>query len=322
MNSEPRQISVIDPISPTFERIKQMLFRPFDLKKWFAVGFCAWLAYLGEGGANFNFRVPWDNCGPTCGTKSCTVESVRQACPANVLLAVFIGVMILVIFVAVWLVLLWLSSRGRFMFLNCVARNSDKIKAPWRDFGRRANSLFLFRLVMWVIGTVFILGPMLALFLWCTSASVAMSDYHILFWAPFVLGVLLVSVIGIILLIIMKFTKDFVVPIMYIHKVRCMEAWGRFRSILSANKGRFTLYILFQIVIGLAIRAIVMTVVLATCCCAACIFAIPYIGTVVMLPLFVFKRAYSLYYLRQYGSQFDVFAEDEISDSDMILEPE
>jgi hypothetical protein len=35
---------------------------------------------------------------------------------------------------------------------------------------------------------------------------------------------------------------------------------------------------------------------------------IPYIGTVLMLPLFVFKRAYSLCYLGQFGSSFDVFA--------------
>ena len=38
------------------ERVKQMLFRPFDLGKWFVIGFCAWLAYLGEGGGTYNFN--------------------------------------------------------------------------------------------------------------------------------------------------------------------------------------------------------------------------------------------------------------------------
>jgi len=315
MNSEVKRISVIDPIGPAIERIKQMLFRPFDIGRWFAIGFSAWLAYLCQGG--FNFRLPWDNFGSNGGP----AHNVRGYCPENVVLIVFFAAVVFVIVMVIWLLVLWLSSRGRFMFLNCVARNSAQIKAPWRDFGRGANSLFVFRLVMGVIGIVFILGPMLATFLWCTSARVAGSDYHILFWAPIVLVVLLVSVVGIILSIIMKFTKDFVVPVMYIHGLRCTEAWGRVRSILSGNKGRFTLYILFQFVIGLAIGAIVMTMVLATCCCAACIFMIPYIGTVVMLPLLVFERAYSAYYLRQYGDQFDVFAADEISGDDMILEP-
>jgi hypothetical protein len=35
---------------------------------------------------------------------------------------------------------------------------------------------------------------------------------------------------------------------------------------------------------------------------------IPYLGTVLMLPILVFERSYSLYYLAQYGPEWDVFA--------------
>ena len=52
-----REISVTEPVSPALERVKTMLFKPFDLGKWFTIGFCAWLAALGEGGGsgmNFN----------------------------------------------------------------------------------------------------------------------------------------------------------------------------------------------------------------------------------------------------------------------------
>jgi hypothetical protein len=34
----------------------------------------------------------------------------------------------------------------------------------------------------------------------------------------------------------------------------------------------------------------------------------PDIGTVLLLPILVFQRAYSVFYLRQYGSDYDVFA--------------
>jgi hypothetical protein len=64
---------------------------------------------------------------------------------------------------------------------------------------------------------------------------------------------------------------------------------------------------LFQAVIAIAIGIIVMMLIFGTCCCAACFLAIPYIGTVLVLPLLVFKRAYSLCYLRQFGPRFDVF---------------
>jgi len=316
MNTEARQISVIDPIAPALERVKLMLFRPFDMGKWFAVGFCAWLAYLGEGG--FNFRVPWNNCGSRCGP----TESVREICSAHMVLTVFVVAMLVAIGICVGVVLLWLSSRGRFMFLNCVARNSSQIAAPWRDFGRGANSLFLFRIAMGAIGFVLIAGPLVATLFWCSSAAVTGWEYcKVLFVMPVVLVILLAAVVAIILLIIMKFTKDFVVPIMYIHKVRCMEGWGRFRSILSGNKARLLLYLLFQIVISLAISTILVAAALLTCCCAACIFWIPYIGTVALLPILVFQRAYSAYYLRQYGDEFDVFAQGKTQGVGTIINP-
>ena len=50
MTTPSREISVVEPISPALEHVKRMLFQPFDLGKWFVIGFCAWLAYLGEAG--------------------------------------------------------------------------------------------------------------------------------------------------------------------------------------------------------------------------------------------------------------------------------
>ena len=46
----PLEISVTAPVSAALERVKQVLFRPFDLGKWFVIGFCAWLALLGQQG--------------------------------------------------------------------------------------------------------------------------------------------------------------------------------------------------------------------------------------------------------------------------------
>lgn len=316
MNSETNRISVIDPIEPAIERVKQMLFRPFDIGRWFAIGFSAWLAYLGQGG--FNFRLPWDNFG----SKGGPPHGVRDVCPANVVLIVFVAVAIFVVVMVIWLLVLWLSSRGRFMFLNCVAHNTDKIKEPWRNYRIQANSLFLFQVVAVILFFVG-LSPLVAVMIWCVILLSKGSAYvNAFIITAMVFVVFLIIIVSIIFSIIMKFTFDFVVPVMYIHGLRCIEAWRQFRSILPGNKGRFTIYILFQIVIGLTIGAIIMTAALATCCCAACIFAIPYIGTVALLPLLVFERAYSAYYLRQYGDQFDVFAGDENPQGDMILEPQ
>jgi hypothetical protein len=57
----------------------------------------------------------------------------------------------------------------------------------------------------------------------------------------------------------------------------------------------------------MAIGILIVMVVLVTCCCAGCLMLLPYLGTVLLLPVLVFKRAYPLYFLAQFGSEYDVF---------------
>ncbi len=298
----PPTISVIDPIGPAFEKVKTILFRPFDLGKWFVIGFCAWLAYLGKGGGGGNGGGRGGgphNAREAFGeAKGFVLENLGWIIPVAL-----IGVMLIIV---IWLVLTWLSSRGRFMFLHCVAENKAEVKVPWTKFQQHANSLFLFRIVLGLIGFAAIGLPCLL-----AGGLIAITIANNGFVAAAVLGivmiVLMIVAISIIFALISKFTMDFVVPIMSLRTTSCTAGWREFLTILSVNKAHFALYILFQIVIGLAIGAIVLTAVFVTCCCAACILALPYIGTVLMLPVLVFKRAYSLLYLQQFGPEFDVF---------------
>ncbi len=125
---------------------------------------------------------------------------------------------------------------------------------------------------------------------------------------------------GLLFSVFIKSTFDFVIPIMYLHRTTCTQAWARFLELLKNNIGKFVLYFLFQIVISMAIGLITLAAMVATCCCAACIAAIPYIGTVLMLPLLVFMKSYSLLYLRQYGSDYDVFAAPALPQPEIISE--
>jgi hypothetical protein len=296
-------ISVIDPISPAIERVRTILFKPFDLRKWFVIGFCAWLAYLGKGGGGGggpNSRVPTkhDQSGFQH-AKEFFIDNLSWLIPVAI-----IGVILII---ALWLVFTWLSSRGKFMFLHCVAQNKAEVKIPWHKFRRQGNSLFIFRLVVGLVSFLcltLLVGSSIVFVILCVKGQ----NHTIV---PFVIALIflvpITIAIGITLALLFKFMYDFVVPIMFLRTMTCTNAWREFLTILSANKARFTLYILFQIVIAIAIGAILMTAACITCCCAACIFAIPYIGTVLMLPLLVFKRAYSLFYLRQFGPEFDVF---------------
>ena len=117
---------------------------------------------------------------------------------------------------------------------------------------------------------------------------------------------------AIIFALIGKFTRDFVVPIMYLRGCRAAEGWRIFLPMLKARAGLFALYILFYILILFAIGIIVNVAIVCTCCCGACLLSIPYIGTVLMLPILVFERSYSLYFFSQFGPGWDVFNVPEV----------
>jgi hypothetical protein len=134
-------------------------------------------------------------------------------------------------------------------------------------------------------------------------------------FSPALVGGLIAAILGIFIFsilfaLISKFTADFVVPIMLLNTASSLTGWRTFLSLLGANKARMTLYILFQIVIWLVIGFIsfFICVIGCCCCCIGVVLFIPYVGTVILLPLIAFKRAYSLFYLRQFGPQFDVFS--------------
>ena len=299
-------ISVIDPIGPAIEKVKTILFRPFDLGKWFTIGFCAWLAFLGSGGGGGGGGPGGGRGGGPSDAREAFGQA-KEFVLENLSWIIPVAITVVVVIIVLWLVFTWLSSRGRFMFLHCVAENKAEVKNPWEKFRQHANSLFLFRIALGLINlAVMVLPVVLAIFV---VIALAGTDVHAGLLLSLVAIGFFAFVISICFTIVYKFTTDFVVPIMFLRNTSCKAAWREFLSLLSANKGRFTLYILFQIVIAIVIGTIEMLGFCIGCClcCVSVLLLIPYIGTVILLPLLVFKRSYSLCYFRQFGPEFDVF---------------
>ncbi len=308
-SSYPRDIGVTEPINPAYERVKQILFRPFDLARWITIGFCAWLAGLGESGGSFNYG----NSSHTRHGGGHPAEQFRlfyleagEYVAANLYWIIPVAFVLFIIFIGAWLLVLWLSSRGKFMFLHCVALDRAEVAEPWKKFAGASNSLFRFRIGFGLAGMVLTL-PLLAVVGLAVLRMVLQGE-------PDVAGIMTAVVLGlafvmvaVLLAIIGKFMVDFVVPIMFLRGGTCLAAWSEFWILLSANIGKFTLYILFQIVLSWVIGLIVLLAILLTCCIAGCLMLLPFFGTVLLLPVLVFKRAYPLFYLAQYGPQYDVF---------------
>jgi hypothetical protein len=312
---QPNRISVIDPITPSIDRVKVMLFKPFDLRKWFVIGFCAWLAYLGSGGGpggpGGGGGPPYDFPHKPQEQKAEIEEGINTAkeyVSVNLYWIVPTVVIVVVVIIGFALLIAWLNSRGRFMFLHCIATNKAEVKVPWRKFKKQGNSLFLFRIVLGIISLIVVGIPVIGIVVLIIMMATGTLPSVVSILGMVFAG-LVIFALSITLFLVKKFTLDFVVPIMFLRTVSCVAGWREFMTILSANKLRFALYLLFQIVIVFVIGTIKTIGFCIGCClcCASCLLMIPYIGTVILLPLLVFKRGYSLYYLQQFGPDFDVF---------------
>lgn len=308
---QTNKVSVIDPIDPAIKRVKEILFKPFDFGKWFTIGFCAWLAYLGCGGGGGGGGGNWNSPhGPNVHKAEIAenVNTAKEYFLDNLCWIAPAAVIAVVLIIGICLLIVWLNSRGKFMFLHCVAGNKSEIKVPWEKYRAHAWSLFLFRIVVGLIWKVIVAVPVLGIVLFSITMANHTVSYAVSIPAVIILG-FIVFVFAIALFLVKKFTSDFVVPIMFLRTASCVDGWREFLKVLSANKARFTLYILFQIIISIAIATIIFFICCAGCClcCASVLLLIPYIGTVILLPIFVFKQAYPLYYLRQFGPAFDVF---------------
>ena len=315
MTTPSRNVSVIEPVGRALDRVNVMLFRPFDLGKWFTIGFCAWLALLGEsgGGGGFHFNVP-SGGSHHGGNVRRELERAWEYVLANLFWIVPLAVTLVVVGLAFWVLFKWLSSRGHFMFLHCVALNRAAVVEPWNEFAREANNLFLFRLVLGLLSIIttlplVVLGVVLAWRLFVTQ--------HFTVAGVMGLGALVLAIVALSLICVLieKLTKDFVVPLMYLRRRGCVECWGELLTLLRGYAGEFILWLLFQIVLGLAVSAIVLAAVVVTCCIACCVLALPYVGTVLLLPVLIFERAYALHFLAQFGPTFDVFTPSRLLDA-------
>ena len=296
MTPEPRRIEIFAPFSAAFDLTKAILFQPFDLGKWFTIGFAAFLAGLADGTRmNFNFSMP-DFSG-RAQSQNVDLEAVKSQIDAWLVGGVIAAVVAVVL---VFIVLfLWLGSRGRFMFIDCIVRNRGAIEAPWREYRREGNSLFVWALLLSALGLLI--------------AALCASPFLIRYLANGEIGEFGVGTIIYIIALVVFFVLAglavaiinwFMVPVMYRQRCNAFTAFKTVVRLILSEPAPFILYVLFG---GVLVVAGAMLSCLVTCV-TCCIAALPYIGTVILLPLYTFYYAYGLLFLRQFGPEYDVWA--------------
>ena len=296
-------IAYLEPFGRAWSRMKIALFKPFDLHKWFIIGFSAFLAGLTElprssgssgwrGDNSFREFLDFPN----------KAWEWLTSHPGWFIAIVFIGIFIIILGIT----LIWLSSRGTFMFLDNVVHDRAEIAKPWKRYRTEGNSLFLWRLVFILICTILFTSYIIFFF---TMAS-HLYDGSYYERAPVFLIVVmsfLFILTAIVIGFISMFLNSFVAPIMYKKSIKATQAWSRFLSLFKRYPFHFILYGLILFLLAILSVIFIAVAGLLTCCVGFLLLIIPYIGTVITLPIWYTFRAFSLEFLAQFDPEYELF---------------
>jgi hypothetical protein len=305
-------LSVIQPLTPAIQRTRRILFEPFQLSRWLRLGFCAFLtgsSPMGGFGAGSPSDLFDSDSNSDSGSRAAAslfagaVPWILQHQTLILSVAAIVAAVLLLLVV----LLIWLSSRGHFMLLDGVVRNRGAIGAPWRQYRREANSLFRFRIAMGLVGLLVVIAlvamPLLLGFGGEWRAEIWTVWFMVLVFAS---GLALVVWI-LALLLISTLLVDFVVPVMYRHRLPAWPAWKIvIRQLVLQHPGAVALYFVARFLLNSAVGIAAGMATLLSCCLAL----VPYLGSVILLPLSVFQLNYPLAFLEQLGPDWRLFPPD------------
>ena len=290
----PSGLDLTAPLKRAYEHTRQVLF-PFDLSKWLTLGFSAWIAHLGEGGGG-SFSIP-----DTSGGRGRGFSQLADFVKDNLVPIVIVTSVVFVAALAVGIAFLWVSSRGKFIFLDNVAHNRAFIEDPWRRFRDEGFALFKVRLVLLLLGLVLVLlaGGAFVAIAWDDISRGVFEQRAVIG----VLASIAVLMLTLPISITTALLEDFVLPTMYLNGPDWRGAVERVRAAL---RGQWWTVVAFYLLrIGLSVGAGIVALLLT--CLTCCIASLPFVGTVILLPVIVFMRCYVWFFVEQLGPDFRLF---------------
>ncbi len=294
LSAPQRPMRVMDSIHAAIERSRDMLFRPFDAKKWLFLGVIIFIEALGSGGGGSGGG---NGGGMRDGSGFRPSEAIRSAESwflDHLVIILAIALPVFLVLLVLGLALVYLGSRGQLMFVRAVVKDDAGIGANWRASGPRTVSLFLFN-ALFGLGFGLLCLLIMALGYWSvhTHAVAGVDDL----WAYLlVLIPCLVVLMGIffIFTVIRCFVRNFVVPIIYWRDVPCMQAIGEFGGLMRGNLPALILFLGAKVIYSVIFMIVSMLLGCLTCC----IGFLPVLHHALFAPYYVFDRAFSLYMLQ------------------------
>lgn len=295
-------VSPAEAAREAFERTRRQLF-PMRIEKWLALGLLAFLdqcgrTFLNGGGASRGDGGHADGV-PRVEDLAAFLQRASDWLAAHavaVALSAVLGLFALAVLVAA---LLWLNSRGVFMYLDAVASGRADVGRPWREHARAAASYFGWSLAISLAGVFAVLFAA-GLVVTAAMAFVAGRLQGTGGWlaAVAMAPVLALLLLALPLLAVARMAlRDFVAPLQLTTGLACGGAARVLEGLVLQHPGAFVLYLLLKLVLVVATGLVVVVGGCLTCCLGF----LPVVMQTVFQPLFFLERAFSLELLRQMG---------------------
>jgi hypothetical protein len=246
-------LSAVDVIGPALQHVKDQLLKPFRLGQWTRLALVGLLAGELSGGGCNGMQVPYSP------DRSSSGFVFMQGILSNrLLLAVAITSAIL-LGVVIWLIVMYLNSRMRFVLFDSILAKECHIRRFWRQRPEESFRFFVWQILFsfaMFTGFALLIGIPVALAFglgWLTAPS-----QHVF---PLILGgvffLFLIFVWVILSLLIVVLTKDFVVPQMALENITAGEGWRRLWSMMQEDKGSYAVYVAMKMVLSMVVAVLV-----------------------------------------------------------------
>jgi hypothetical protein len=291
--------SCLRAVAQAFDRTMNLLFRPFDLGRWFSIGFCAWLAYIGTQSLYDFSESRKDGAAAFKQTIDTSLDRVQALAAHPTQMAAYAGLGLLLLLFSLWLCSV--RSRGDFMFVHRWYCPDATIRQCWESSREPGHALFLWRVGFFVVSAVLFAAVGYYLFGNVIHPYVLGGKvWDAAFARPLAVSIAVVVLLVIVVDVVAFLAKSFVVPVMYWRGVTAPRAWWSVFALCNQYPFAVVSYVLCAF--GCAVLATLAVIVagLLTCCIGFVPLLLPYLGQVVLLPIFLFFRGYSVCFLNQW----------------------
>jgi hypothetical protein len=298
-------VSPIDAARDAWAFTRRELF-PVRIERWLLLGVLAFLdqcgrSFRGGGPGGGHGRSGW-HAGEGSGSPGEALEWLQRAAEWLSAHAALVAVGVLAGVVAVALVaavVLWVNSRGVFLYLDAVVGGRPGIGRAWRQHAAAASSYFGWSLGLTLSGFALVLfaAGLVATGLFAFATGRLQGGDA---WVAAVAIVPVLLLLGLALPLVALAAlalHDFVAPLQLATRQPCGASARLLEALVMANPGAFVLYLVLKLLVTVAGGLVVVVFGCATCC----IGFLPVVMQTLFQPLFFFDRAFPVFLLRQLG---------------------